>query len=158
TDLKLGPKSEPAAKAADAASVEPAPAPKPEPAAAPPVAAKPAAKVARVEPSHGPATKIVSLTQADEGGQLSITVQADGALHYQDFFLGNPDRLVVDFKDVTSHAPVHALDVQKGPVKKVRLAQFSAASPKVARLVLDLAQRSPYRIVEGTDGVKVVFG
>ena len=29
---------------------------------------------------------------------------------------------------------------------------------KVARLVLDLSERSPYRIVEGADGVKIVFG
>jgi type IV pilus secretin PilQ/predicted competence protein len=48
--------------------------------------------------------------------------------------------------------------VNEGPVRKVRLAQFSAASPKVARLVLDLSARSPYRIVEGSDGLKIVFG
>src|SRR5439155_2632352 len=50
------------------------------------------------------------------------------------------------------------MEVNQDPVRKVRLAQFSAASPKVARLVLDLSARAPYRIVEGSDGLKVVFG
>ena len=50
------------------------------------------------------------------------------------------------------------LDVNQTPVRKVRLAQFSAADPKVARLVLDLSSRAPYRIVDAADGVKIVFG
>jgi len=53
---------------------------------------------------------------------------------------------------------VRALEVNQKPVRKVRLAQFSAASPKVARLVLDLSSRAPYRIVEGADGLKILFG
>jgi len=91
-------------------------------------------------------------------GQLSFTIKADGTLRYQDFFLGNPDRLVVDFVDVVSRAALRNMEVNESPVRKVRLAQFSAASPKVARLVLDLSARKPYRIVEGSDGVKIVFG
>ena len=91
-------------------------------------------------------------------GQLSFTIRADGTLRYQDFFLGNPDRLVVDFVDVVSRAALRNMEVNEGPVRKVRLAQFSAASPKVARLVLDLSARAPYRIVEGSDGLKIVFG
>jgi hypothetical protein len=89
-----------------------------------------------------PASRILSVVQSDEGGQLAVTVRADGSLRYQDFFLGNPDRLVVDFKDVTSRAPMRNLDVNHSPVRKVRLAQFSAADPKVARLVLDLSSRA----------------
>jgi type IV pilus secretin PilQ/predicted competence protein len=53
---------------------------------------------------------------------------------------------------------VRNLDVNNGPVRKARLAQFSASAPKVARLVLDLSSRAPYRIVEGSDGVKILFG
>ena len=105
-----------------------------------------------------PASRIVALSQGDDDGRLSFDVKADGALKYQDFFLGNPDRLVIDFKDVTSRANVRSLDVNKGPVRKVRLAQFSAASPRVARMVLDLSARAPYRIVDGADGVKILFG
>jgi type IV pilus secretin PilQ/predicted competence protein len=111
-----------------------------------------------VRPSGPRAQRILGVTQGTDMGQLSFTIKADGTLRYQDFFLGNPDRLVVDFVDVVSRAPLRNMEVNEGPVRKVRLAQFSAASPKVARLVLDLSARKPYRIVEGTDGVKIVFG
>ncbi len=111
-----------------------------------------------VKPPPGPATRILGVTQTSEDGNLAITVKADGALQYQDFFLGNPDRLVVDFKDVLSRVPMKQMDVAQGPVRKVRIAQFSTGSPKVTRLVLDLTSRSPYRVVEGRDGVKIVFG
>jgi type IV pilus assembly protein PilQ len=65
---------------------------------------------------------------------------------------------VVDFADVTARASVRSLDVGQDPVRKVRLGQFSAEAPKVARLVLDLTQKAPYRIIDGTDGVRIVFG
>jgi type IV pilus assembly protein PilQ len=159
------------AEVADAAAPAPAPAPpaaaatpEPEaPAEAPAAAPAPApAEAPAPEPEppapRSPATKILGVTQALEDGQLSVTVTADGTLRYQDFFLGNPDRLVVDFKDVVSRAPVRVLEVAEGPVKRVRLAQFSAQAPKVARLVLDLQQRAPYRVVEGRDGLRIVFG
>jgi type IV pilus secretin PilQ/predicted competence protein len=146
------PAAEEAPKPAPAPAAEPA---QPEPVPAPVVAEAP-------EPAPAPrgakASKILGLTYAEERGQLAVTVRADGSLRYQDFFLGNPDRLVVDFADVSSRSPVRNLDVNNGPLRKVRLAQFSASSPKVARLVLDLSARAPYRIVEGTDGVKILFG
>jgi type IV pilus assembly protein PilQ len=111
------------------------------------------------EVASGPrATKIVAITQDAVAGEFSVTVKADGRLKYQDFFLGNPDRLVVDFPDVLARAQAPSADGSVRPVKKVRLGQFSAASPRVARLVLDLSARAAYRIVEGSDGVKIVFG
>jgi type IV pilus assembly protein PilQ len=104
-----------------------------------------------------PATRIFAVLPGYEEGDVALTVRADGALRYQDFFLGNPDRLVLDFSGVTSR-PVKGLEVARAPVRRVRLAQFSTANPKVARLVLDLTERSPYRIVEARDGLKIVFG
>ena len=52
-------------------------------------------------------------------------------------------------------APV---EVNRDPVRKVRLGQFSTTAPRIARLVLDLSTRAPYRIIEGADGMKIVFG
>ncbi|MET0556743.1 MAG: type IV pilus secretin PilQ [Vicinamibacteria bacterium] len=135
------------------------------PAAAPEIVAVPEtpvieARAAAPAPAgpRRPASRILSVVQTEESGQLAVTVRADGSLRYQDFFLGNPDRLVVDFKDVTSRAPMRNLEVNQSPVRKVRLAQFSVADPKVARLVLDLSSRAQYRIVDAADGVKIVFG
>ena len=65
---------------------------------------------------------------------------------------------MIDFADVTARAPMRSLEVGETPVRKVRLGQFSADSPKVARLVVDLSAKSPYRIIDGTDGVRIVFG
>jgi type IV pilus assembly protein PilQ len=98
------------------------------------------------------------VAEAQEAGQLTVTVKADGHLRYQDFFLGNPDRLVVDFKDVVTRPSTRQIEGSQAPVRKVRLGQFSATTPKVARLVLDLSARAPYRIAEAADGIKVIFG
>jgi type IV pilus assembly protein PilQ len=144
------------APAQAAQAVQPVPPPV-QAAAAPPAVVPARAPVAEVKPGK-PASTIVSVSQDQGEPDLSFTIKADGHLKYQDFFLGNPDRLVVDFQDVTSRAAIHTLDVADGPVKKVRIAQFSAAAPKVARLVLDLKARSAYRIVDGNDGIRIVFG
>jgi type IV pilus secretin PilQ/predicted competence protein len=151
-------------RAARAAEVAPAPAepaavlPAPTPvevAVAEPVEAPPVETVAA---PRGPASRITALSETGSGDTLAFEVKADGALEYQDFFLSNPDRLVVDFKNVTSKAPVRLIEVNRGSVRKVRLAQFSSASPRVARLVVDLANRTPYHIVDAGEGVRIVFG
>jgi type IV pilus assembly protein PilQ len=147
---------EPAAAPVEAPAVpEAQPAPAPTTAAAPAPAAPEAAAPAG---PRRPASRILSVVQSEERGNVAVTVRADGSLRYQDFFLGNPDRLVVDFKNVVSRAGLRSLEVNQAPVRKVRLAQFSAADPKVARLVLDLSSRAPYRIVDAADGVRIVFG
>jgi type IV pilus assembly protein PilQ len=159
----IGKEAPAAAAAALPIETEPAPeaeppAPKTEPVvitAGPPAKA---AKEKRAVALGNPAQRILSVASEREAGQLVVAIRADGALKYKDFFLGNPDRLVLDFSDVVSRAPQRALEVGQPPVKRVRLAQFSAASPKIARLVLDLSARTPYRVVEASDGIKVFFG
>ena len=116
------------------------------------------ATAAEPDAPRTPATRILSVVKGEEDGELVLDIRADGALKYQDFFLGNPDRLVVDFPDVLSRASVRSIDVNQAPVRRVRLAQFSAASPRVARLVLDLTARSPYRILDTSDGLRILFG
>lgn len=148
------------------ASLASAPEPAAAAAAAPTVAAAPAAAPAPVRaaavppaPAAGPkATRIVSVSRDELDGLLAFTVKADGRLKYRDFVVPNPDRLVLDFADVTARASVRTIDVGQDPVRRVRIGQFSAESPKVARLVLDLTQSAPYRIIDGADGVRIVFG
>lgn len=132
------------------AEVEPAPEPMP----APPAAPAPL-------PDGPRASRIVAVAQ--EGGGAaedlpSFTIKADGRLKFQDFTLPGPDRVVIDFADVSAGTDFRSMDVNQGPVRRVRLGQFSAASPKVARLVVDLNEKAPYRIVEGPDTIRIVFG
>lgn len=152
------PVAEPPASDAAAAHTE-APAAAPVAAAEPPKPA-PVEEAAPEPPAvpATPATRIVGVARSDVAGQLAFTVKADGRLEYQDFFLGNPDRLVVDFPGVNAPPSLHSVDVGVAPVERLRMAQFSVASPKVARLVLDLSKRADYRMVEGKDGLRIVFG
>jgi type IV pilus assembly protein PilQ len=144
------------------ASAAEAPAPAPE---TPPVAARAAEPVPPAPaPAAAPAlsgaraSRIVAVSRDEIDGLLAFTVKADGRLKYRDFVIPNPDRLVVDFADVTARSSVRSIEVGENPVRKVRLGQFSADSPRVARLVVDLSEKAPYRIIDGTDGVRIVFG
>jgi len=142
------------------AAEPPAPAPEPVPVpvaarAAEPVSPAPAAAPAL---SGARASRILAVSRDEIDGLLAFTVKADGRLKYRDFVIPNPDRLVVDFADVTARSSVRSIEVGENPVRKVRLGQFSAESPKVARLVVDLSEKAPYRIIDGTDGVRIVFG
>jgi len=135
-------------KAAPAAPVAPPPPPEVAPTPAPAAERAPAP----------PATRIVAVAQ-EQGGPLPVfTVKADGRLKFQDFTLPGPDRLVVDFAGVTANEDFSRLEVNEGPVERVRLGQFSAASPRVARLVVDLSHKTPYRIVDNETEVRIVFG
>ena len=140
-------------------------APKPKAAAVTPAPTPHPAAVAAAEPTpseplpNGPkATRITAVTRDEMGALVAFTVKADGRLKYKDFLLANPERLVVDFADVSARAPMRQLEVGQTPVRQVRLGQFSAQTPKVARLVVDLSAKSPYRIIDGADGVRIVFG
>lgn len=104
------------------------------------------------------ATRILAVAREGGGELPAFTVRADGRLKYQDFTLPGPDRLVIDFADVAANESFRLLEVNEGPVERVRMGQFSAASPKVARLVVDLSEKVPYRIVDGTSEIRIVFG
>jgi type IV pilus secretin PilQ/predicted competence protein len=151
--LATAPEPAPAAAPAPAADVPAAPAAAPAAVVEAPPAAPPS------EPASGPkATRIVAVTRDQVDGLLAFTVKADGRLEYRDFVIPNPDRLVLDFAGVTARASVRSIPVGEDPVRRVRLGQFSADSPKVARLVVDLTQKAPYRIIDAADGVRIVFG
>lgn len=123
---------------------------------APPKAAtasKPEAKVDDVAPK---ATRISGVTRL-AGDQVGYHVEANGTLRPETFFLKNPNRLVVDFPDVVA-LKGSGLPAAASPVKGLRLAQFSAAPPRVARLVLDVEGSTPYHVVPDATGVSIVFG
>ncbi|HEY6546973.1 MAG TPA: type IV pilus secretin PilQ, partial [Vicinamibacteria bacterium] len=110
-------------------------------------------------PANAPrATRILAVTSSTDEGRLAVSVKADGRLKHQDFFLGNPSRLVVDFPDVTSATKTRQVDIGADGVKTARIAQFSTTPSKVARLVLDMDGKAPYRIVERADGLQILFG
>jgi len=138
------------AVAAETAVTVPARNPAPPKAAAAP---KPAAKSDDAAPR---ATRISGVTKL-AGDQVGYHVEGNGTLRPETFFLKNPNRLVVDFPDVVAMKG-SGLPAATSPVKGLRLAQFSSAPPRVARLVLDVEGSTPYHLVPDATGVSIVFG
>ncbi len=121
--------------------------------------AKVAADVAsRRLPDATPATQIVGVVPATEDGQLTVTVRADGRLEVPGLLPRKPGPSRGRFQGRLGPRPqvrtLSAADRFSGSGS----ASSASASPKVARLVLDLSSRAPYHFVEARDGVKIVFG
>lgn len=92
--------------------------------------------------------------QAANGG-VEVRIAADGALKYKAFRLENPSRLVIDLDGVKNSVAKNAITVDDDLVQRVRVAQFQ---PTVARVVIDLAQKSQYDIIEDGAALRVAFG
>lgn len=123
---------------------------------APPKAAGAPRSAARTNDAAPKATRISGVTKL-AGDQVGYHVEGNGTLRPETFFLKNPNRLVVDFPDVVA-TKGSGLPAAASPVKGLRLAQFSAAPPRVARLVLDVEGSTPYHVVPDATGVSIVFG
>ena len=124
--------------------------------APPKAAAAPKPAVTTSADAAPKATRISGVTKL-AGDQVGYHVEANGTLRPETFFLKNPNRLVVDFPDVVAMKG-SGLPAAASPVKGLRLAQFSAAPPRVARLVLDVEGSTPYHVVPDATGVSIVFG
>ena len=144
---------------ANASAGATASAPEPQALKAPAAAAsaRPVATKASAKSVDAPRATRISGVSKLAGDQVGYHVEGNGTLKPETFFLKNPNRLVVDFPDVIA-ARGPALPEAVKPVKGLRLAQFSAAPPRVARLVLDVDGSTPYHLVPDATGVSIVFG
>jgi polysaccharide biosynthesis/export protein len=86
---------------------------------------------------------------------IEVRVWGDGPLRYRAFPLSHPDRLVLDFAGALASAKPRQVTSALEPILGVRLGQFS---PDVARVVIDLKQKFPYTMNQGSNFVTVVFG
>src|SRR5581483_6231932 len=104
-----------------------------------PVTTEPVVEAPKPEPvaDSKPLPKAKSLKRIDMSGS-DVVIATDGNASYSAFKLANPARI----KDKTAK---HALDVNDPVVKRVRAGQFK---PDVARVVIDLAEATPYNIVK----------
>jgi type IV pilus assembly protein PilQ len=137
----------------DAPHVEPVADPVP----APPVAAEPV--VVPIATASGvKAKKLQHVEASGSGANVQVKISGDGSLSYKAFTLENPSRLVIDFSGVKNAVAKPSVPVSDAVVKRVRVGQFATAPTPVARVVLDLASKSPYHIAEEGDAVRVTFG
>lgn len=88
-------------------------------------------------------------------GNVEVRIQGDGQLEYKAFRLDDPARLVIDLAGVKNAATKNSVDVSDDVVKRVRVAQFQ---PTVARVVVDLTQKSEYDIAQVGGELRIAFG
>ncbi len=100
------------------------------------------------------ARSVRSIAASANDGQVEVRIAADGELKYKAFRLENPSRLVIDLEGVKAAVAKNNVAVNDDVVKRVRVAQFQ---PTVARVVVDLAQKSEYEIHPAGDMLRVTF-
>jgi len=90
-------------------------------------------------------------------GELEIEIEASDRVVPQTHEISNPDRLVVDFVNVTPGAQLRGQAVNRAAVKNLRVGLFSA-DPPVTRVVLDLNGPQPYEVFPSGRTVIVKVG
>ncbi len=89
------------------------------------------------------------------GNELQINIKIQGKFSFEIFELQKPSRLVVDFSPVEKISSEPVIQINDAGVLSVRAGQFQ---PKVARLVFDLDEETPFhRISQVEDGLRIVF-
>ncbi len=92
------------------------------------------------------------------GDAMEVEIQTSGAAVAPNTqAITGPDRIVVDFPGALPASELHALKVNRGPLKAVRSGLFFS-NPPITRIVLDLAQPQSYRISTSANSVVVKLG
>jgi len=107
-------------------------------------------------PAAPPAGELTAVRIVSAPGRVDFVMQVQGAVKVTDFYLADPDRLVLDVAGATlRNGAVKLYDgVKRGGITNVRYAQFK---PGVVRIVLDLEAPRPYSIEQNGDQIRVSF-
>jgi type IV pilus assembly protein PilQ len=98
----------------------------------------------------GPVTEVAVTSVAN---QTSVLIAVDGEVHYRDFTMEGPHRLVVDLMGARAALPRQEFtDVNRGGILSIRTSQYSA---NMVRVVLVLKQKLGYTIALDPKGVRV---
>ena len=122
---------------------------------APPVQTQPVDSAPRQEPAAQQPIIIKSLAAlktTDNGLELTV---AGGIETFNTFKLTKPDRLVIDFPDVTKTSLPNTVQIGKFGINNARV----GINPGKARVVLDAVGLLPtYEVAKTDTGLKVLFG
>lgn len=93
---------------------------------------------------------------------IDIQISSPSAKLAQDLatrslILRDPDRIVFDFSDSVPARRLRTVSVNRGPLLRVRVAQFSA-HPPLTRVVLDLQSPQPYHVSLSRNIVRIELG
>lgn len=92
------------------------------------------------------------------GTAIEIEIHTSGAaVSPNTQAITGPDRIVVDFPGALPASELHALNVNRGPLKSIRSGLFFN-DPPITRIVLDLREPQSYQILPIPNGVVVRLG
>jgi len=78
--------------------------------------------------------------------QSSVTVVCSSQPSYNKFYLDNPPRVVVDFKNCVLKFDKEVIPVESSYIQRVRVRQFKTEPIKIVRVVLDLYKKYDYEV------------
>jgi type IV pilus assembly protein PilQ len=101
--------------------------------------------------------KDVSVNTTADSVEVKITATEEAKFTY--FALSNPHRLVVDFHGIQNTIGFKEKLIESAGVERIRTSFFSDDKRKATRIVFDLSDGVPYRVLEDGGGVvRLVFG
>jgi len=92
-----------------------------------------------------PASKVLKVEAVSDTDGIKVLIEGDGQLK-QESFLIDDNRLVVDLLGTSSLLESHILPGADPIIKRIRVGQHT--DPKKVRVVLDLSQPSPFKVME----------
>ncbi len=104
-----------------------------------------------------PAGELTAVSIVAAPGRVDFVLQVTGSVQVNDFFLSDPDRLVLDLvgaKLGTSQIKLYD-GVNRGGITNVRYAQYN---PGTVRVVLDLESAKPYKVEQNGSEIRISFG
>jgi type IV pilus assembly protein PilQ len=110
--------------------------------------------VAESLPAQAKATKLKTIETTGSGSALDVQLATDGDVTYKAFKLEKPARVVVDLDGVKNAISKNTIAIGDALVSRVRVSQFS---PTVTRVVVDLADKTPYRVTKSGDRLHITF-
>jgi AMIN domain len=112
---------------------------------------------AQQKSSPNPA-RVQHLVVRGTGVDMEVEIQTSGApISPAAQTITGPDRIVIDFPSATPAAELRALQVNRGPLKSVRVGLFSN-DPPTTRVVLDLIEPHGYHISTIQNAIVVKLG
>ncbi len=95
----------------------------------------------------------------NNGDSLEVKITATEESKFTYFELIRPRRLVVDFHGIQNAIGFKEKQISSAGVERVRTSFFDGKNRKATRIVFDLSENAPYRVLEDGGGVvRIVFG
>ena len=102
--------------------------------------------------------RVQGVSVRGNAGAMEVEIRTSGAAVAPDTqAITGPDRIVVDFPGALPAAELHALEVNRGVLKRVRAGLFFS-NPPITRIVLDLDAPQTYKISTAQNVVVIKLG